>query len=61
MDKLITNLTFLNMQHNFPDFKLSYGSDDEALKAMSRIYPAELMPALREWVVDTRINFEGGE
>ena len=61
MTEIVDFLTLRNMQYNYLEFLKNYKTQEKTLEAMARIYPGELIPALREWVEETTINFEGGE
>tara|TARA_R100001510_G_C7586612_1_gene157707 strand:- start:242 stop:451 length:210 start_codon:yes stop_codon:yes gene_type:complete len=54
-------LTLGNMKYNYREFLESYKTQEKALEAMARIYPERYIPALRKWLEETTINFEGGE
>tara|TARA_R100000654_G_scaffold66612_1_gene94905 strand:+ start:458 stop:673 length:216 start_codon:yes stop_codon:yes gene_type:complete len=61
MNDLVDFLTLRNMQYNYHEFLQSYKTKDKALESMSRIYPSRCMPALKAWVEETEIPFDGEE
>ena len=61
--EILDSLTLVNMQYKYQDFLKSHKTPENTLEAMARIYPnpERYIPALRKWLEETTINFEGGE
>jgi len=61
--EILDSLTLANMKYNYQDFLKSHNTQEKTLEAMARIYPnpERYIPALRKWLEETTINFEGGE
>ena len=61
--EILDSLTLVNMKYNYKDFLESHKTQEKTLEAMARIYPnpERHIPALRKWLVETTIDFVGGE
>ena len=61
--EILDSLTLVNMKYNYKDFLKSHKTQEKTLEAMARIYPnpERYIPALRKWLEETTIDFEGGE